>query len=181
MFGSVGVAYAQTSIRQIDFKNHVYPLSGPAIGHDHLQWLDQSKKGSFRLAAGWGDSRGLTFTLDSVTYADVTGDGKEDALVVLGVNGGGTQASTYIYIYSFQQGHAELMAYCYTGDRGYLGLYRVYGKDRLLVIELNDPSKRQGDCCSTQFIRTKYVWRGGKFVSVGRREFGPIRLEEGPG
>jgi hypothetical protein len=118
------------------------------------------------------------FTLGSVQYDDVTGDGKEDAIVVIHFDTGGTQQSDYIYVYEFQNGRAKLIAYCYTGDRAYSGLYGVYGKGGLLVVELNDPSKMQGDCCSARFIRTKYAWRGGKFVPVGRREYGPIRLEE---
>jgi hypothetical protein len=36
---SSGAATAQT-IRQVDFKNSTYPLSGPLLGHDRLHWLD---------------------------------------------------------------------------------------------------------------------------------------------
>jgi len=180
VLGSLRPAHAQTSIREVDFKNHVYPLSGPLLGHDHLQWLDLSGRRHFRLVEGKDSPRSPTFELSSVQYADVTGDGKEEAIVVIHLNTGGTQQSDYIYVYAFHNGEAALLAYCYTGDRAYSGLYGAYGRGGQLVVELNDPSKSQGDCCSTRFIRTKYAWRDGKFVPLGRREYGPIRLEEKP-
>lgn len=178
VLGSLGAAYGQTSIRQVDFKNRLYPLSGPTLGHDHLQWLDLSGKRHFRLVQGKDSPHSPTFELSSIQYADVTGDGKEEAIVVIHQNTGGTQQSNYIYVYTSQNGEAELLAYCYTGDRAYSGLYGVYAKDGLLVVELNDPSKSEGDCCSIGFIRTRCAWRNGKFVPVGRREYGPIHLEE---
>ena len=111
---SAGFAHSQKSIRQVDFKNFSYPHTGPLLGHDHLQWLDLSAKRQIRLRRGT-DSAG--FTLASVKFADVTGDVKEEAIVVLHYDTGGTQQTDYIYIYSFDSGAPKLLAYCYTGDR----------------------------------------------------------------
>jgi hypothetical protein len=82
---SAEFASAQSNIRQIDFKNFTYPLSGPLLGHAELKWLGNPKDGyskrkPIRLINGV-DTTG--FTLQSVEYADVTGEGKEDAIVVL--------------------------------------------------------------------------------------------------
>jgi hypothetical protein len=173
--GSTGFALSQTTIQQVDFKNFSYPRTGPLLGHDRLVWLDQSAKSHIRLRNG-KDSTG--FTLASVAFAHVTGDAKEDAIVVLHYDTGGTQQTDYIYIYSLNSGQPRLLAYCHTGDRSDSGLHKVYGQDGKLVVELDDPDKAIALCCSTRFIRTQYEWRSGKFVASGPRQFGAIELQE---
>ena len=171
---SVGFADGQKTIRQVDFKNFSYPRTGPLLAHDHLQWLALSATRHIRLRKGT-DSEG--FTLTSVQFANVTGDSKEDAIVVLHYDTGGTQQTDYIYIFSFVSGQPQLLAYCYTGDRSHSGLHKVYGQDGKLVIELDDPEKAIAECCSTRFIRTQYEWRNNRFVPHGPRQFGAIELQ----
>ena len=166
---SVGFVDGQKTIRQVDFKNFSYPRTGPLLGHERLMWLDLSAKTLIRLHDG-KDSSG--FTLASVTFADVTGDAKEEAIVVLHYDTGGTQQTDYIYIYSLDSGQPKLLAYCYTGDRAYSGLYKVYGRSGKLIVDLFDPSKQSGDCCSSGFVQTKYAWLNGRFMQVGPRHFG---------
>jgi hypothetical protein len=168
---------AQGSIRQVDFKNFTYPLSGPLLGHGELRWLGDpkdrySKQKPIHLVNG-DDLTG--FTLQSVAYADVTGDGNEDAIVVLLYQTGGTQNTHYVYIYSLAAGKSKLLAYCHTGDRADLGLYKVYGERGNLVFELLDPRKSEGDCCSSGFVRTQYRWDGSRFEAVGRPEYGTVK------
>jgi hypothetical protein len=162
---------AQT-IRQVDFKNFTYPMSGPRFGHERLKWLDSSKPGHIQLVNGSDDAESPNFTFESVKFADVTGDEKKEAIVVLTFHSGGTQTSNYIYIYGFADGKPKLLAYCYTGDRAYSGLYKAYGEHGALVVELLDPEKRSGDCCSTGFVRTRYKWDGQHFEAFGVREHG---------
>jgi hypothetical protein len=169
-------ADAQNSIREVDFKNFTYPLSGPTLGHDHLEWLTPSKAGHLRLINGKDTAESPSFTLQSVAFADVTGDGAEDAVVVIHLDTGGTQQTDYIYIYSLDAGKPKILGYCHSGDRGSSGLYKVYGERGELVFELFDPAKRQGDCCSSGFVRTRYRWRSGRFERSGPREF--ITLQE---
>jgi hypothetical protein len=165
---SAGFADGQKSIRQVDFKNFTYPRTGPLLAHDHLQWLDLTANSHIRLH----DGKDSGFTLAAVKYADVTGDAKEEAIVVLHYDTGGTQQTDYIYIYSFDSGQPKLLTYCYTGDRAYSGLYKVYGLSGKLVVELFDPDKQLGDCCSSGFIRTTYKWHNGRFFQFGPRQFG---------
>ena len=115
-------------------------------------------------------SAGLT--LEEVQFMKVTGSGQTDAITVLRYDTGGTMFSYYIYVYSFVDGKPKLMACFHAGDRAYSGLYRVYGQDGKLVIELFDPEKESGDCCSSGFIRTRYVWRNGRFLAFGANELG---------
>jgi hypothetical protein len=185
---SSGFAEAQKSIRQVDFKNFTYPLSGTLLGHDRLQWLDmpkeaQSNKKPIHLVNGDDLTKASSFvmdgheyvqwagfTLQSVEFADVTGEGKEDAIVVLKYLTGGTQKTHYVYIYSFDEGKPKLLAFCHTGDRGDNGLYKVYGDRGELVFELLDPKKMSGDCCSSGLVRTRYKWHNGRFEGFGAPE-----------
>jgi hypothetical protein len=77
---SIGFAEAQPPTQQVDFKNFTYPLSGPLLGHDRLVWLRLAKTDHVTLKNGKDDSG---FVLQSVKFANVTDDGKEDAIVVL--------------------------------------------------------------------------------------------------
>lgn len=185
---STGFISAQSGIRQVDFKNFTYPLSGPLLAHDDLKWLgdprdgyskrapihlvngkDLTKVGSYGEYVQWAG-----FSLQSVQYADVTGDGIEDAIVVLLYQTGGTQNTHYVYVYSVEAGKPKLLAYCHTGSRGYSGLYKVFGDHGTLIFELFDPKKMQGECCSTGFVRTRYRWQDGQFVRFGSTEYGAV-------
>lgn len=177
LFGIVGSVFAQKSIRQVDFKNFTYPLSGSKLGHDRLQWLDVATKKHTRLVDGKNDEG---FTLESVTFADVMGEGNDDAIVVLRWSSGGSQSTNYVYICSFIAGAPKIAAYFHSGDRAYSGLYKVYGEGRRLIVELNDPQKMAGDCCSSGFVRTRYRWVDGKFRMVGKREYGAVEISGAP-
>jgi hypothetical protein len=174
-------AAAQKSIHQVDFAHFVYPLSGPLLGHDDLVWLDPSRSGrEIRLVAG-SDLKKISgfvmdgkeyaqyagFKLDSVKFDDLTGDGADEAIVVLRYLSGGTQTTNYVYIYTLEDGHPKLLAYCHTGDRAYSGLYGVDGSGGTLVFELFDPDQRSGDCCSPEVVVRRFRWQGGRFEQTG--------------
>lgn len=179
---------AQKSIRQVDFKNFAYPLKDHLLDHEELEWLtmqtggtpklrtiqlkngkDLTKISSFQMD-GHEYSQYEGFRLQDVKFADFTGNGKEDAIVVLEYLSGGTQTTNYVYVYAFDDGNPKLLAYCHTGDRAYSGLYRVYGEGGTLVFELLDPAKSSGDCCSSGIILTRYRWIDGRFQAVGASE-----------
>jgi hypothetical protein len=189
---------AQTSIRQVDFKNFSYPLKDHLLGHGELQWLSAQVAGgpklrSIQLTDGKNlkkvssfqmDGREYSqyegFTLQEVKYADLTGSGKEDAIVVLLYQSGGTQTTHYVYIYSLADGKPKLLAYCHTGSRADFGLYKIYGEHGNLIFELLAPGKSKGDCCSSGFVRTRYRWDGRRFEAVGRHEYGSAETETHP-
>lgn len=74
----------------------------------------------------------------------MTGNDREEAIVVLHYQTGGAQNTDYVYIYSLESGKPKLLDFCYTGDRAYSGLYSVHGEDGLLVFDLLDPKSRSG-------------------------------------
>lgn len=117
------------------------------------------------------------FTLESVKFADLTGDGQDDAIVVLRYDTGGTQTTHYVYIYEVRNGTPEVLAYCHTGDRSDHRLYKVYGSGGLLVFELLDPKKRSGDCCSSGIVITRFKWQQGRFKAIGTPEYRSIQVQ----
>jgi hypothetical protein len=182
------VLAAQQNIRQVDFKNFTYPLTGHLLGHDSLEWLDTpthpaTNRKSIHLVDGsqltktssvtvdgkeYGQYEGFTF--ESVSYGDVIGDGKEEAIVVLMYQTGGTQTTNYVYVYGLGEHGPKLLAYCHTGDRSDLGLYRVHPRNGLLVFELLDPARASGECCSSGVLISSYKWQNGVFRLEGRIE-----------
>jgi hypothetical protein len=88
--------------------------------------------------------------------------------VVLHYDTGGTQQTDYIYIVHEATHGPKVLAYCYTGDRAYSGLYGVHAEHGALIVELMDPHKRTADCCSTGIIRTRYEWRDNRFKVAGK-------------
>jgi hypothetical protein len=168
ILASCSLVHAQKSIRQVDFKNFSYPLSSHLLSHARLQWLDTSpgsvKERAIRLVNG-KDVSG--FTLQSVAYADVTGDGKEDAVVVVRYESGGTQNTHYVYIYAMRDGHLKLLAFCHTGGGANLGLHNAYAEQGQLVIEMLDRQSTPGNCCNLGFVRMRYKWKDGGFQLSG--------------
>ena len=159
-----------------DFKNFTYPLSGPLLGHTGIRWLNGSSRQIHLLNGNDGDA----FSLESVKFADVDGDGRADAIVTLRYRTGGTQQTEYVYLYSLAGERPQLLGYFHAGDRADMGLRDAYGEHGLLVVEVFDPKKRTGDCCSTGYIRTRYRWLGRHFQKVGAPETGNLEIQDGP-
>jgi hypothetical protein len=176
---------AQQNIRQVDFKNFTYPLSGHLLGHSSLEWLDTpaypaTNRKTIHLVDGsqltkissvmvdakeYGQYEGFTF--ESVSYGDITGDGKVEAIIVLMCHSGGTQTTNYVYAYGLGEHGPKLLAYCHTGNRSDSGLYGAYARNGLLVFELLDPARAHGECCSSGVLISSYKWQNGVFKLVG--------------
>jgi hypothetical protein len=180
-------AFGADSSYNDTFKNFGYPFAESKAWPHHLRWLDLTETHRVMLVNGrWrdpdsgSDERFRGLTLESVQLGDVIGDGKQAAIVVLRFDTGGTQYSHYVYIYSLQEHRPRLLAYFHSGDRAASGLYRVYAQRGELVVELFDPEKRSGDCCSSRFIRRRFEWKDSRYQQVGPAVFGapqaPSRL-----
>jgi hypothetical protein len=117
----------------------------------------------------------------------LTGDGQEEAVVVLYAELGGTESSNDVFIYSLKNGRPVLLWKFWTGDRADGGLVRLYAENGKLVVELagknkfigsdyfaNDGSSN-GACCPTVITRSKYQWIRGAFRRRGRLEVLPFK------
>jgi hypothetical protein len=168
------------SIRDVDFKNFTFCWDQDTGWASEFRWLGSRRCEQVSLINGrWqepmpkderddepGFSRpfaGLIF--EEVQYVRLM-PGSEQAIVVLRLNSGGTQYSHYVFLYSLKDKQPRLLAAAHCGDRTYFGLSRIYVERRRMVLELFDPERRIGDCCSEGVIRREYRWRKGRFQEV---------------
>jgi hypothetical protein len=171
--------------RNIDFRNFTFPFPPTAfLGvPDGMKWMANVTT-SVTLVNGRhdfdtnGPSRGPSVILDEVRYGYLTMSGQLDAMVMLSYHTGGTAYWNYVYAFSLASGNPKLLGWFQTGSRADSGLYRVIVTNGEFSLDLFDPAKREGDCCSTGFVRSRYLWENGQFKQAGPPEFG--RVEENP-
>ena len=163
-------------IGDFDFKNFTYPLP--------RGWQDPDSKevtlenGKRRLTE---EKIGMEYV--TTKFFDVTGDGNDEAFVVLKINTGGGAIPQTVYIYEWKNEMPELLWYFRTGDRADGGLKKIYSEDEQLVVELYgrdryifsqmETSKIVGDeqqlCCPTHWTKTRYKKDGGSLRLEGDR------------
>ena len=124
---------------------------------------------------------GMSFV--TAKYFDVTGDGEDEAIVVLKVETGGSAIPQLVYVFTWKGSAPELIWPFRTGDRADGGLKDVrvengnlvvelYGQDRFILGQI-ETGKITDDieqlCCPTYFTRTEYKWNGKNFLMQGKR------------
>lgn len=116
-------------------------------------------------------------------FFDVTGDGEDEAIVIIKIETTGSAVPQIVYVFTNKQDKPELIWYFRTGDRADGGLkdlrpengqlvLELYGQDRFLLGEA-ETSKITDDyeqiCCPTFFTRSFYKWNGRNFQMQGKR------------
>ena len=168
---------APQSIRDIDWKNFSYPLLETAGVPGNIHWMSLDAKETVSLVNGryvvpddCGDDKRFCplVTFDSVTYGALTGIQSTVAAVVLTYHSGGTAHWEYVYVLTLASGKPRLLTWLRSGSRAHQGLREVSIAAGDLVLAVNDPEKRQGDCCSAGSITTRYRWSGDAFSAIGQ-------------
>ena len=128
-------------------------------------------------------------SLVAAAYGDVTGDGVEEAMVVLTESIRGTAIPYYVYVFAIEKGRPKLLWAFATGDRAQGGLRNVYAENSELVIELYGDGARvngnvwvdapNGTCCAVSFTRTRYGWKNDHFEQDGESEIFPVHQKSG--
>jgi hypothetical protein len=111
---------------------------------------------------------------------DLTMGNQLDALVVLNYHTGGTAWWSYLYAFSLASERPRLLGWLQTGSRADSGLYHLFVNNGGFTIDVFDPDKRTGDCCSAGFMRTSYEWKDGKFIQAGPRRYGRVEKDPTP-
>jgi hypothetical protein len=153
-------------IRSIDFNNVAFP---------HYPEYTERAKRYVTLKPGEGGPALLN-------YGDVTGDGVEEAMMMLGIETRGSAIPEIVYIFTATNGGPKLLWSFETGDRadgGFRNAYadhgelivELYGKDR--IIGSNLYRGEEGLCCLSSFTRARYEWRGNRFLIKGQPEVLP--------
>jgi hypothetical protein len=165
-----------SAIRSVDFENFIY--------------LEIDSRRTFRLVDGRELTEDDPKSLVDVVYGDVTGDGKEEAIVVQSQSVRGTAIPFYVYIYAMEGNRARPIWSFYSGERGDGGLRQIsavngelfielYGRDRVVNGGTSVEEDNVGVCCPRFYTRSRYEWRGRRFRLKWKEEALP--LEGGAG
>jgi hypothetical protein len=155
---SVPGARSLTDIRQVDFLNFAN-VSSCADGSRTV------RNGSF--LSDTQDSK-LYIEVFDVKYGDLTGDGKEEAVVLTVCSGGGTGSFTEGYLYTLRNGAPALVAQLEGGDRAYGSIRRVKIANGFIEVIRNDGGEG-GACCPEFVANTKYRLMRSRLVPIGRQ------------
>jgi hypothetical protein len=166
-------------IGKFDFKNYKYPL--PRGWQDAAgEIVLENGKAPVSLAE---EERKIGASYVATKFADATGDGADEAFVIVKLETGGSAIPQIVYVFEWRDEQPELIWYFRTGDRADGGLkdirvengeiiVELFGQDRYIVGEL-DTMKITGDeeqiCCPTYFTRSRYKWNGNVFRIQGKR------------
>ena len=183
-----------TPLGTFDFKNFTYPLprgwqnpDGTDLtltdGHrlPISRFISEDMEDEEKVEARATRRIGMSYV--TTKYLDVTGDGQDEAIVILKVETTGNAIPQLVYIYEWKDGKPELVWNFRTGDRADGGLkdmriengelvIELYGQDRFLLGE-TETGKITGDeeqlCCPLFFTRTFYKWNGRNFLMQRKR------------
>jgi len=165
-------------VGNFDFKNYEYPLPH---GWEDADGKNAILENGLRRMSETEKKIGLSYV--ATKFFDVTGDGQDEAFVILKIDTAGSAIPQIVYIFTWKNDKPELIWYFRTGDRSDGGLKDVrvengelvvelFGQDRFLLGEL-ETSKITDDleqiCCPTFFTRTNYKWNGNVFRMQGKR------------
>ncbi|MEO8574588.1 MAG: hypothetical protein ABI481_11510 [Pyrinomonadaceae bacterium] len=188
-----------TPLGSFDFKNFTYPLPRGWQNPDGTdltltdgrrvpisKFINEDMEDDEKAEARATRRIGMSYV--TTKYFDVTGDGQDEAIVILKVETTGNAIPQLVYIYEWKDDKPEPVWNFRTGDRADGGLkdmrieiaemgntvlvVELYGQDRFLLGE-TETGKVTGDeeqlCCPTYFTRTFYKWNGRNFLMQGKR------------
>ncbi len=182
-------------IGNFDFKNYSYELPRGWQNPDGTAEIkltngriapvsrDVNEKMADDERADAKSQRRIGMSLVTVKYFDVTGDGEDEAIVVLKVETGGSAIPQLVYVFTWNGKGPEIIWPFRTGDRADGGLKDVRPENGNLVIELygqdrfvlgqTETGKITDDfeqlCCPMYFTRSEYKWNGRNFLMQGKR------------
>ena len=181
-------------IGTFDFKNYTYELprgwqnpdgSGITLTDGRVApvSVDVNESMSDEERADRKAMRRIGLSYVTTKYLDVTGDGEDEAIVVLKIETSGSAIPQVVYVFTWRAGRPEIIWPFRTGDRADGGLkdiraenghlvLELYGQDRFLLGQ-TETGKITGDeeqlCCPTYFTRTNYKWNGSSFLMDKKR------------
>jgi hypothetical protein len=170
-----------SKLRRVDFGNFTFPKlpTGKCLMQEvHL--VNGRYNAPEEIAGKLPSIDCWSVTLGTVIYGDVTGDGNEEAIVVLYAERGGTESASDVYVYAWQAEQPVLLWKFATGDRADGGLRRLYAENGELVVELYGVgtavgknlfgTEEVGACCPKHYTRTKYRWVEDRFLQDGSEQ-----------
>ena len=162
-------ACAAQDIRQVDFGNHTYTrMTSPDDGRPPVVRMRGRKY--------FSDAGAEVFMMRSA-YGDLTGDGLEEAAVVLrGQNTSISRTLDEVFVYGMDGGGAALLANFDGGRRGdyVFGVTIEAGLLKLDLAVMPDCTKTNDDCIPTRYHTLTYRLEDGGVTEVERTPLSDI-------
>jgi len=157
-----GTRGATSDVRAIDWQNRTYVLDelGPVKvtnGHADFAISDDNKAVDVGAASG-------SYRVDPPLFADIDGDGVEDAVISGVLSTGGTGHFSDIRIYTLRAAKLVELAGIPGGDRGDGGIAHVALDGRAVIVDRNVLAEGDGVCCPSSSQRERWQWRAGEMV-----------------
>ena len=165
------------SIRRADFRNFTYEWL-PA-GHDAPAGVTAItlKDGEAEYGYLPGETPDFAaISFQDLSYGDVTGDGVEDAVVVLLIDGPGNPRPYGVFVYTEAAGSTRLLWAHTSGGGSHGGLRDAYAKGEHLIVEEYNPNIIDADGkkfylgSAKTYTRVSRRWDGQTFQRVGSEE-----------
>jgi hypothetical protein len=163
------------AIRKVDFKNFTYE---PYCAGEETEKVTVKNGEYSRETKEEGYTDRFYFEARDISYGDVDGDNKEDAIILSNCNTGGTGQFTEGFVYTVKTGKPTLLTRIEGGDRAYGGLRSAKMENGLLVVERNGEGESGGACCPEFVVTTKYKWDGKALKESGPESKKPFYPEE---
>jgi len=170
-------AVAAGDVHSVDFRNFVYFPSCADFESAEAKVPVRVTGGRFEASPG-SDLEGTSFEVGEILYGDLTGDGRDEAVVRSLCNTGGTGQFDEGFVYGMKDGKPVLLGRIQGGDRAAGGVRCVRIEDGALEVERigNDT----GAALGIDFVDTE-TWKlqGGKLVETGQAVHRRIGSTEG--
>lgn len=165
VIAAAAAAFAQSDIRKVDFKNFTYLVQCISEQASKVTVKD-GEYSQEKQEDGYVDR--FYFRVFDFAYGDLTGDGRDEAIVLGVCNTGGTGNFSEGFVFTMKGPKPYLVARIPGGDRADGGLRNTRVEDGLLVVASNDAGPDGGACCPQVIVTTKFKVAGGKIVKVGK-------------
>jgi len=143
------------TIRDIDFKNFVYPWYPSYLKSPNGTRSLQLQNGEFEVMEQ-SKNPNLSLRLNNVSYVDLDGNGQEQAIVTIGGVAAPNRFVGAIFLYALKNGKAQPLWNRETGDRADGGLRRIALDGQALIIEEYTLIDGGGLCCPKKFVRSYF-------------------------
>lgn len=161
-------------IEKVDFRNFTF------------EYPPDKSKGGFTITNGekpYGKTEDISFKLTEVSYADLTNDGNNEAIISIEV-GLAVSGTNLVYIYSIENNEPKILWSFWTGENAFGGLKKAYSESGNLVIETfgkynfenGEWNFRRSEINyqelkrPTAYTKIVFKWNGEKFVPFGKRQ-----------
>lgn len=164
-------------VRMIDWQNHTYTL-GNGLGPVTVAKGDAdfaiTEDGKVAPAGGASVGEG-EYHVEPPLFADINGDGVEDAVISAVTSTGGTGRFSEIDIYTVRDHQVVDLATITGGDRGDGGIRNVSLDGVAIIVERNALAEGDGICCATKMQTERWSWKNGALAEdVAARKLSSI-------